>query len=122
MRRGGRRPPRDARRHRSASLDRGGCTGRTGSRSRGLREPVEPIRGEPRGRGVSLDAWVHAAQQQLGADAHPAEVAALLYQRIERLPAPRTRELLLRSALLRVVREAGAEPGDDRRDNREDGN
>jgi len=38
---------------------------------------------------------------------HPAEVAELLFLRIEQLsgPAPKTRELLLRSALLRGVRE-----------------
>lgn len=60
----------------------------------------------------SLDSWIGAARAQLerdGHQAHPAEVAALLFDRLERMAprAPRTREALIRAALVRAVRAAG---------------
>jgi hypothetical protein len=85
-------------------------------RSSLLRDPAQPDREAPRRRGfyrgrdrtMSLDVWARAVTDELrraGREPHQAEVAALLYERIERLPAPRTREMLLRAALMRVVRE-----------------
>ena len=57
------------------------------------------------GRGTtSLDALVRAVTATLSRsdrrEPHPAEVAALLFERIERVE-PKVRELLLRSALVR---------------------
>jgi len=62
----------------------------------------QPLRLAP-----TLDHLIRTANEILrsrGREPHPAEVAAFVYANIERRP-PLTREILIRSALVRVVRE-----------------
>lgn len=89
-----------------------GATDRARSRSSLLRDPAQPSERAPRREAASAPFRVAAAPCRAelcraGREPHPAEVAELLFEPIERLGtlAPRTREALYRSALLRVVRE-----------------
>lgn len=58
-------------------------------------------------RAPELDHLIRTAHEILrsrGHEPHPAEVAAFVFAKIERRP-PFKREMLIRSALVRVVRE-----------------
>jgi len=63
-------------------------------------------------RPPSLDDWIAGAIEQLGCTAHPALVASLLFEKIEALEtrAPKAREMLIRSALMRAVKGGVGRP------------